>query len=100
MPTCLDKLASGWIASMDKPKNNPKDLEAFTSNEVAVLVEGLRSDFRAVTEGLTLLTERADKVEERLATLETKVDSLSDIVRVAIPNHEKRISKIEAKIGV
>ena len=78
---------------MDKPKNNPKDLKAFTSNEVAVLIEGLKSDFRAVVEVLEPIPDRLDKVEERLSAVEFEIQSLKTAVSTAIPDINRRLAK-------
>jgi len=79
--------------------SEPKEVRNFTSNEVASLVEDLKGEFRAVAEGVSSLADRMDNVEGRLESLETKVDTLTDAVRITLPNHEKRIAKLEAKVG-
>ena len=84
---------------MDKPKNDPKNPKIFSTNEVAALIEDLKGEFRSVVEVVSPLSERMDKVENRLGVLETKVDTLSDAVRVALPSLNQRVSKLEAKIG-
>ena len=75
---------------------NPKDDKTYSTNQVAALVEDLRSDFRAVIEVVTPLTDRMEKVEGRLSSLEVKVESLDDAIRLSVL---PRLSKLEAKVG-
>ena len=72
--------------------------DKFTAREVAVLIEDLRGEFRAVSEVVFPLREDMIEVKERLSALETKVQSLDDVVRLAIPDHAKRISRLESKV--
>lgn len=72
----------------------------FTAREVAVLIEELRGEFRAVSGVVFPLREDMIEVKERLSSLEVKVQSLNDVVRLAIPDHAKRISRIETKLGI
>ena len=46
------------------------------SNEVAALVEELKSKFRTVTEVVVPFRKDMAEVKERLSALETKVDTL------------------------
>lgn len=72
----------------------------YTPNEVATLIEDLRGDFRAVTEVMAPLPARLTAVENRLATVESEVKSIKDIVRIAIPSLSKHVSTLETKAGV
>lgn len=85
---------------MSKPKKDNKDLKNFTSNEVAALVEGLKSDFRGVAEGVTSLQENMTDVKDRLSNIESKVSQLKDAVSIAIPDLNKRVTKLEIKVGI
>ena len=84
-----------------------KESKSFTPNEVAALVEELKSEFRVVAEGVTGIDERLETVEERLSGVEEKLESVKerltgveDAVRVAIPSLTSRVTKLEAKVGV
>ena len=56
--------------TMDERKS-PKLKTAFTASEVNVLLEDIKSDFRAVTDGLSTLTNRGAALEaNQAATLE------------------------------
>ena len=76
-----------------------KEPKSFTPNEVAALVEELKSEFRAVVEVVAPLPNRLDKVEERLAVVETEVRSLKDVIGIALPSLTRRVDKLEAKVG-
>ena len=74
--------------------------ERFTAREVGVLVEELRSEFRAVSEVVLPLREDMADVKQRLFVLEIKVQSLDDVVRLAIPDLNKRVTCLEIKTGI
>ena len=80
--------------------NKSKNDKIFSSTEVGVLVESLRSDFRSVTEVVIPLREDMADVKDRLTKVEVRVKSLEDAVRVAIPSLSTRVSTLEAKVGV
>ncbi len=71
--------------------------DKFSAREVAVLVESLRSDFWGLGEVVVPLREDMAEVKERLSTLEDKVLSLDDAIRLAVPHLAKRVSRLEAK---
>ena len=71
--------------------------DKFTAREVAVLVEDLKSEFRAVTEVVAPLPERLSAVEERLIAVEVEVRSLRDVVHLSV---FPRLSKLESKTGI
>ena len=81
---------------MPDPK---KDKNTFSSNQVAALIEDLKSQFRSVIEAVEPLPERLEKVEERLACIESEVRSLKDVVSIALPDLNKRVTRLEAKVG-
>ena len=72
----------------------------FTAREVAVLFEQLRSEIRTIGEVLVPLPGRISVLEERVTNLETEVRSVIDVIRIAIPGHEKRITRLETKVGI
>lgn len=72
--------------------------DKFSAREVAVLVESLRSEFRTVTEVVAPLPERLLAVEECLASVETEVRSLKDVIRIVIPDLSTRVSSLESKV--
>lgn len=77
--------------------------DKFTAREVAALVEDLRSEFRVVSEGLvSLLPLREEMVEvkERLTKVEERLGSVEDVLRIALPDLTKRVSRLESKVGL
>jgi hypothetical protein len=80
--------------------NSRKNEKIFSATEVGTLVEGLRTDIRAVAEAVAPIPERLTAVEVRLGVVETEVRSLKDVVRVAVPSINVRLSNLEAKVGV
>ena len=69
--------------------------QEFTPNKVAALFESLEKGISTIAEDTSALREDMTEVKGRLSTLESDVRELKDAVRVAIPSHEKRISKLE-----
>lgn len=81
--------------------------------EFAVILEGLRSDFRVFKEGLDLVHHRLDNMEMRMDKLEMRMDKLEQqiysltsevregnkVIQAISSDHEDRISAIEKKIA-
>ena len=77
------------------PMSNPREGKSFSNNEVMALIESFRLDIRLIAEDIGSLKEDMTEVKNRLGSLETKVQTLEDAVRLSLP----RISKLEAKVG-
>ena len=73
--------------------------ENFTPGRVASLIEGLRGEFKVVLDVILPLRQDMVEVKERLSAVETRVGSLEDVVRVAIPNLATRVERLETKAG-
>lgn len=73
--------------------------DKFTAREVAALVEELKSDFRAVSEVVVPLREDMVEVKERLTKVEEQLTGMEDAVRIILPDHERRISRLESEFG-
>ena len=73
--------------------------DKFTAREVAVLVEDLRGEFRAVAEGLIPLREDMADVKNRLEKVEKRLTGVEDAVRVAIPSLTQRVARLETRAG-
>ena len=74
----------------------------FTAAQVGTIVESIEGKLKVVAEGVTSLGERMDRLEEDVQTLKEdnkeikeRLVRIEDAVRIAIPDHEKRISKLE-----
>lgn len=69
----------------------------FSATEVGALLESIRSDISIIAEKVDSLCIRMDRVENRLEKLEIEVRTIKDVIRIAIPDHERRISRLETK---
>lgn len=75
-----------------------KDSHLYSNTQVASLLEQIRSDFKSVTEVVIPLREDMDEVKKRLTSLENEMRSVKDVIRITLPNHENRISRLEKKV--
>ncbi|OGX10955.1 MAG: hypothetical protein A2351_04240 [Omnitrophica bacterium RIFOXYB12_FULL_50_7] len=82
------------------PNNKSKVDKTFSVTEVGTLVESLQTDIRSVSEGVISLHSDMDDVKTRLSSVEVELRSLKDVVRVAVPSINVRLSNLEAKAGV
>ena len=69
--------------------------KSFSATEVGTLIEGFRNDMTLVSERAGTLCEDRVEVKYRLTSLEGKVQSLGDVVRLSLP----RITRLESKAG-
>ena len=80
--------------------NGKKNGKTFSATEVGTLIESLRSEFRVVAEGVLALRKDVDDLKSRVSALEVDMRLLKDVIRVAIPSMNVRLSNLEAKVGV
>ena len=80
--------------------NDKKNGKTFSVTEVGTLIESLRSEFRVVAKGVLALRKDVDELKSRVSALEVEVRLLKDVIRVAIPSINVRLSNLEAKVGV
>ncbi len=90
-------------------KRNPEKTTTMTSQEVGILIEGLRSDFRVFGEGLDLLIHKVNaivenqaKTLERVTSLEIRVTSIETrltSVEIRLTSVEKTTKKILLDVG-
>ena len=73
--------------------------EHYTSTEVGVLVESLRSEFRTIAEVVVPLREDMIDVKARLSNLESDMKEVKSVIRIALPSINQRLSALEAKVG-
>ena len=80
---------------------DPKDPKIFSANDVAVMVEDLKSEFRAVTEmiqpmhsDIIQLKEDISQLKEDMTVVKLGVSALGSDVR----SFTHRITKLEAKV--
>ncbi len=69
----------------------------YTPNEVAALIEDLRSEFRVVSEVVVPMREDMAEVKERLSRVEDDLRSIKDVLRIELPSMRSRLSDLEAK---
>lgn len=81
-----------------KPNKPAKD--TYTATEVGTLLESVDQKFKHVMEVVSPLPDRLLAVEGRLSMVETEVRSLKDVIRIAIPDHAKRLLRLETKVGI
>ena len=79
--------------------NMAKD-KSFSATEVGVLVERLESKIDVVAERVGGLCEDMTEVKERLTSLETRMITVEDAIRITLPDHSRRLAKLEAKAGL
>ena len=75
---------------------------SFTATEVGTLVESFRRELSVVSEGVSMLLSWKETVDGKLGKLdriEQRLISIEDVIRIAIPNHESRISRLESKFS-
>ena len=89
------------------PNKDRKNEKTFSNTEVGVLIEDLKSSFNVVAEETRGLSDRMGRVEDRLTCVEEglsvvkiEVQSLKDVVRIALPNLSQRVATLEAKASV
>jgi len=79
--------------------NAQKDGKSFTITEVGTLVESLHNDISVIVEDMSSVKNDVSALKSDVHELKTDMKLVKDVIRVAIPNHEQRISRLEAKVG-
>lgn len=80
----------------------PKENGSFTATEVGTLIESFRKELSVVSEGVCSLLSWKETVDEKLGTLdriEQRIICIEDVIRIVIPSHESRITRLESKLG-
>ena len=77
-------------------KNSKKPKTTFTANEVAVLVEGLRSDFRVFGEDLSSVKKRLDMLFEELGKQKEDIFAIKTDIRIM----KADIQKLKEDVGI
>lgn len=79
------------------PNNEDKKDRGFTSIQVGTLIEEFRGDIRLLAEGITTLQSDVHILKDDVSQLKTDVRLIKDTLRIAIPDHEKRMTRLELK---
>ncbi len=77
-----------------------KEKKEFSATEVGVLVERLETKIDVVSERVSSLCEDMTEVKSRLTHLETDVTVIKDTLRITLPDHTRRIARLESKVGI
>ena len=77
----------------------PDPTRGFTANEVAALVENIEKKIDTVLEILSPLQEDVNVLKEDNAEIKERLTRIEDAVRVSVPDLNKRVSKLEAKVS-
>ena len=75
----------------------------FTATEVGTLVESFRKDLSVVADGVSMLLSWKETVDGKLGKLdriEERLICIEDVLRITIPSHGSRISRLESKLGI
>ena len=74
-----------------------KEKDTFTAREVAAFLEDMRGEFRSVSEVVLPLREDMAEVKDRLTRVEERLIGVEDIVRLAIPDLNRKVPRLETK---
>lgn len=77
---------------MQKKKAKNKTEKIFRSGEVMVLLEKIRDDFRAFGDGQKLLTDKVDKMDARLSSVEDKF-GMNSLRLITIENEIRTLKR-------
>jgi len=76
--------------------NENKD-RGFTNGEVMSMFESLQSGIGVVAEGVTALRADVDILKKDVSEIKTRLTSVEDVIKIIIPAHDKRITRLELK---
>ena len=72
----------------------------YTATEVGTLIESFQSKLGMIAEEVQGFSKWRLKTDSRLERIETRLTCVEDVIRIAIPAHEKRLKKLESKVGI
>ena len=79
--------------------NGKKNGKTFSVTEVGTLVESLRGDISVIAEDLVSVKNDVSELKTDVHELKTDMKLVKDVIRVAIPSMNVRITYLEAKAG-
>ena len=74
--------------------------ENFTSSQVGALLESMDQKIDLIAEAVAPLREDMFEVKERLTKVETRLTHVEDAVRISLPSLNKRVERLEKKVGI
>jgi|GEM_PF-3201265 len=69
----------------------------FTSTEVGTLIEEFRGDIKLFAEGFSIMSGDIHNLKEDVHELKSDMKLVKDAIKIAIPAHDKRITRLELK---
>ena len=74
--------------------------DKYSVTEVGTLIESFQKDLGAVAGEVRGFSDWREGVNLRLESIEGRLIRIEDAVRVSVPDHSKRLSRLEAKVGL
>ena len=81
-----------------RKERNKKDKYSVT--EVGTLIEAFQKDLGSVAEEVRGLSSWREGIDLRLESMGGRLVRIEDAVRVSVPDHSKRLTRLEAKVGL
>ena len=77
-----------------------KNGKTYSVTEVGTLVESLRGDICILAENMVSVKDDIGVLKTDVHELKTDMKLVKDVIRVAIPSINARLTNLEAKVGV
>ena len=74
--------------------------DKYSVTEVGTLIESFQKDLGSVAGEVRGFSDWRGEVNLRLESIEGRLTRIEDAVRVSVPDHSKRLSRLEAKVGL
>ena len=78
----------------------PEPKDRFTPAQVGVLIEHLEKKLDTVLEIVQPIRDDVDVLKEDNKEIKERLARIEDAVRISVPDLNKRVGKLEAKVGV
>jgi len=76
--------------------NKAKD-SGFTNTEVGTLIEEFRGDIKLLAGGFSVMSKDIHDLKNDVGEIKTRLVTVEDAIKIALPTHEKRITSLELK---
>lgn len=77
----------------------PNPENSFTPAQVGALIENIEKKIDTALEILSPIREDVNGLKEDNAEIKERLTRIEDAVRISVPDLNKRVSKLEAKVG-
>ena len=81
---------------MVKPR---KEDRPFTGTEVGVLIESFRNDISIIAEDVSAIRIDVHILKTDVKDIKRRMITVEDVIRIAIPSINTRLSRLETKVG-